>query len=192
VLGDPGLADPSRALRKGDVAIGREGSQACEDAWIAMSRYVPTLKMETNGVVERIRSLLARFSEDEGAVRRLAATDVSFDAGTRVCWQPAAVVKVSRVQCNQKTRRSTEAPACSLSATLLRAPQDFALPWLMSLNARQQFFFQPSPALPEPLNLRLETIEQHGNLAVLMTKRRGRSATGFRSPNDGGSLERRR
>jgi hypothetical protein len=36
--------------------------------------------METNGMVERIRSLLARFSEDEGTVRRLAATDASFDA----------------------------------------------------------------------------------------------------------------
>jgi hypothetical protein len=31
-------------------------------------------------MVERIRSLLARFSEDEATVRRLAATDVSFDA----------------------------------------------------------------------------------------------------------------
>jgi hypothetical protein len=31
-------------------------------------------------MVERIRSLLARFSEDEATVRRLAATDKSFDA----------------------------------------------------------------------------------------------------------------
>jgi hypothetical protein len=31
-------------------------------------------------VVERIRSLLARFSEDEGTVRRLVATDARFDA----------------------------------------------------------------------------------------------------------------
>jgi hypothetical protein len=31
-------------------------------------------------MVERIRSLLARFSEDEEAVRRLAAADASFDA----------------------------------------------------------------------------------------------------------------
>jgi hypothetical protein len=30
-------------------------------------------------VVERIRSLLARFSESEAAVRRLVATDASFD-----------------------------------------------------------------------------------------------------------------
>ena len=36
--------------------------------------------METNEVVERIRSLLARFPEDEGTVRRLVATDPSFDA----------------------------------------------------------------------------------------------------------------
>jgi hypothetical protein len=31
-------------------------------------------------VVERIRPLLARFSENEATVRRLAATDASFDA----------------------------------------------------------------------------------------------------------------
>jgi len=36
--------------------------------------------MESNGVVDRIRSLLARFSEDEATVRRLAATDARFDA----------------------------------------------------------------------------------------------------------------
>jgi hypothetical protein len=53
----------------------------------------------------------------------------------------------------------------------LRALQGFALPWLMSFNARQQFFFQQSLALPEPLNLRLETIEELDDLAVLMTKR---------------------
>jgi hypothetical protein len=47
----------------------------------------------------------------------------------------------------------------------------FALPWLMSFDARQQFFFQQSLALPEPLNLRLETIEELDDLAVLMTKR---------------------
>jgi uncharacterized protein YdcH (DUF465 family) len=31
-------------------------------------------------MVERIRSLLARFSEDEATVRRLVATDARFDA----------------------------------------------------------------------------------------------------------------
>jgi hypothetical protein len=31
-------------------------------------------------MVDRIRSLLARFSEDEGTVHRLVATDPSFDA----------------------------------------------------------------------------------------------------------------
>jgi hypothetical protein len=31
-------------------------------------------------MVERLRSLLARFSEDEEAVRELVATDASFDA----------------------------------------------------------------------------------------------------------------
>jgi hypothetical protein len=57
----------------------------------------------------------------------------------------------------------------------------FALPWPISLNARQQFFFQPSPELREllnrrlesrePLNLRPESIEELDDLAVLMTKR---------------------
>lgn len=36
--------------------------------------------MGTNGMVERIRSLLIRFSEDEETVRELAARDASFDA----------------------------------------------------------------------------------------------------------------
>jgi hypothetical protein len=41
----------------------------------------------------------------------------------------------------------------------------------MSFNARQQFFFQPSTALLEPLNLRPKPIEELDNLAVLLTKR---------------------
>ncbi|MEZ2142356.1 hypothetical protein AAE026_08610 [Bradyrhizobium sp. DN5] len=36
--------------------------------------------METNELVECIRPLLARFSEDEEVVRRLVATDGTFDA----------------------------------------------------------------------------------------------------------------
>ncbi len=36
--------------------------------------------MEANAVVERIRSLLTRFPEDEQVVRRLVATDPGFDA----------------------------------------------------------------------------------------------------------------
>jgi hypothetical protein len=36
--------------------------------------------MGTNEVVERIRLLLTRFSEDEATVRRLVATDASFNA----------------------------------------------------------------------------------------------------------------
>jgi hypothetical protein len=36
--------------------------------------------MEANGVVERIRSLLTRFPENEETVRRLVATDASFNA----------------------------------------------------------------------------------------------------------------
>jgi hypothetical protein len=49
------------------------------------------LKMEPNGVVERIRSLLARFSEDEETVRRLVATDASFDA---LCHEYRKVIKL--------------------------------------------------------------------------------------------------
>ena len=41
----------------------------------------------------------------------------------------------------------------------------------MSFRARQQFFFQPSPARPELLDVRLETIEELDDLAVLVTKR---------------------
>ena len=51
----------------------------------------------------------------------------------------------------------------------------------MSLNARQQFFFEPSPEPREPLNLslerretlnlRLESIEELDDLVILMTKR---------------------
>jgi hypothetical protein len=37
------------------------------------------VKIGTIGMVERIRSLLARFSEDEETVRELAARDASFD-----------------------------------------------------------------------------------------------------------------
>jgi len=46
-----------------------------------------------------------------------------------------------------------------------------ALPRLMSFNARQQFLFQPSPALAEPLNLHFETMEELHDLEVLVTKR---------------------
>jgi len=42
-------------------------------------------------VVERIRSLLARFSEDEETVRRLVATDASFDA---LCHEYRKVVQL--------------------------------------------------------------------------------------------------
>ena len=49
------------------------------------------MKMETNGVVERIRSLLARFPENEGTVRRLVATDASFDA---LCTEYRKVVQL--------------------------------------------------------------------------------------------------
>src|SRR6266568_327176 len=57
----------------------------------AIGRYVHALKMETNGVVERIRSLLARFSEDEATVRRLVATDARFDA---LCQEYRTVIEL--------------------------------------------------------------------------------------------------
>lgn len=47
--------------------------------------------METKGVVERIRSLLARFSEDEETVRQLMARDASFDA---LCNEYCNVIKL--------------------------------------------------------------------------------------------------
>lgn len=45
--------------------------------------------MGTNEVVECIRPLLARFSEDEETVRRLVATDGAFDA---LCHQYRQVI----------------------------------------------------------------------------------------------------
>ena len=42
-------------------------------------------------MVERVRSLLARYSEDEEAVRELVATDVSFDA---LCTEYQKVVEM--------------------------------------------------------------------------------------------------
>jgi hypothetical protein len=47
--------------------------------------------MGTNEVVECIRPLLAKFSEDEETVRRLAATDQSFDA---LCHQYRHVIEL--------------------------------------------------------------------------------------------------
>jgi hypothetical protein len=46
-----------------------------------------------------------------------------------------------------------------------RASQEFALLWLMSFDARQQFFFQRSPEPREPLNFCLATIEGLDGLA---------------------------
>jgi len=47
--------------------------------------------MATNEVVECIRPLLARFSEDEETVRRLVATDANFDA---LCHQYRHVIEL--------------------------------------------------------------------------------------------------
>jgi uncharacterized protein YdcH (DUF465 family) len=50
--------------------------------------------MTTNEIVECIRPLLARFSEDEEVVRRLAATDGTFDA---LCHQYRRVTDLLKV-----------------------------------------------------------------------------------------------
>jgi hypothetical protein len=50
-------------------------------------------------------------------------------------------------------------------------PVEIRLVWLVSFRACQQFFFQPSPARPELLDLRLESVEELDDLAVLATKR---------------------
>jgi hypothetical protein len=47
--------------------------------------------METNGVVERIRFLLARFPENEETERRLVATDAKFDA---LCTEYCKVIEL--------------------------------------------------------------------------------------------------
>jgi len=56
------------------------------------SRRSPhALEMEAKGVVERIRTLLARFPEDEETVRQLVVRDVSFDA---LCNEYCKVIKL--------------------------------------------------------------------------------------------------
>jgi hypothetical protein len=54
-------------------------------------------------MVERIRSLLARFPEDEDTVRRLVATDASFDA---LCHEYRKVIDLLEVY-EMHTRRLT-------------------------------------------------------------------------------------
>jgi hypothetical protein len=58
-------------------------------------------------MVERIRSLLARFSEDEEAVRRLVATDASFDA---LCHEYGKVIELLEVY-ETHTKRLTQRKA---------------------------------------------------------------------------------
>ena len=59
--------------------------------------------MATNEVVECIRPLLARFSENEEAVRRLVATDESFDA---LCHQYRHVIEL--LESNAKVDHEAE------------------------------------------------------------------------------------
>jgi hypothetical protein len=70
--------------------------------------------METAGMVERIRSLLARFSEDENVVRQLVATDPGFDA---LCNEYRQVVKLL-ASFDTEVRRLTQMRA-SLEEELL-------------------------------------------------------------------------
>ena len=60
--------------------------------------------MATNEVVECIRPLLARFSENEEAVRRVVATDESFDA---LCHQYGNVIDLVE-SCKAKVDRDAE------------------------------------------------------------------------------------
>ena len=61
--------------------------------------------MATNEVVECIRPLLARFSENEEAVRRLVATDEGFDA---LCHQYRHVIELLE-RCKSKVDLEAEA-----------------------------------------------------------------------------------
>jgi hypothetical protein len=69
-----------------------------------------------------------------------------------------------------EAENSASRPAAAPPVTCLHFP-GFALLWLISLNARQQFHFQPSTTLSELLNLRPKAIEKLDDLAVLLTKR---------------------
>ena len=69
--------------------------------------------METNEIVECIRPLLARFSEDEEVVRRLVATDGTFDA---LCHQYCRVIDL-------------------LKAYEAQADQDAEIEWLRKRRA---------------------------------------------------------
>jgi hypothetical protein len=60
--------------------------------------------MATNEVVECIRPLLARFSENEEIVRRLVATDESFDA---LCHQYRHVIELLE-SCKAKVDQEAE------------------------------------------------------------------------------------
>jgi hypothetical protein len=64
--------------------------------------------------------------------------------------------------CNPKSVNSA-IMCCARSASL----------WLISLDTRQQVFFQPGTALLKPLEFRpgLAALEELDNLAILVTKR---------------------
>jgi predicted nucleic acid-binding Zn-ribbon protein len=72
------------------------------------------LKMETNGMVERIRSLLARFPEDEETVRRIVVTDASFNA---LCHEYRKVIELL----DRFEAEATQLPAEVERLTHLRA-----------------------------------------------------------------------
>lgn len=58
--------------------------------------------METNEIVECIRPLLARFSEDEEVVRRLVATDGTFDALCHQYRRVTDLLKVYKAEVDQE------------------------------------------------------------------------------------------
>jgi hypothetical protein len=69
---------PVRADTLSSQTAGREVSKGTNGE--AVRRLMLLSERRTDEMVERIRSLLARFSEDEESVRRLVAMDASFDA----------------------------------------------------------------------------------------------------------------
>ncbi|OAF07730.1 hypothetical protein AYJ54_16595 [Bradyrhizobium centrolobii] len=58
--------------------------------------------METNEIVECIRPLLTRFSEDEEVVRRLVATDGTFDALCHQYRRVTDLLKVYKAEADQE------------------------------------------------------------------------------------------
>src|SRR6516225_4801821 len=104
------------------------------------------------GTLERLRCGWARQDREGGEGRERAGSPCLFLQGT---WRSGGI-KLSTL------RRRAWLVLCASQIVLL---------WLMPFDARQQFFFQRSPELREPLNFRLAPIEVLNNLGVLVAER---------------------